>query len=113
MREFFSLVPQHDDSILSALFTNNDPSLIGRAERIHFQRNTYTRSLEPDEKTPPANPQLHLTGVCINQVFDTSSPAGPASHQLAAEIRKPAKPPIYPLSPLEASQGVLDRITLC
>ena len=32
-----SLMPQHDNSIRSALCTNNDPSMIGRAARIPFQ----------------------------------------------------------------------------
>ena len=33
-----ALMPQHDNSIRSALCTDNDPSLIGRVERIPFQQ---------------------------------------------------------------------------
>jgi len=42
---FIARVRQHENSIRSALFTNNDHSLIGRAERIPLQKTPWVNSV--------------------------------------------------------------------
>jgi len=55
-------MPQHDNSIRSALFTDNDPSLIGRAERIPFHCGLVVClcvAFVPDTSVPQHSNSMH------------------------------------------------------